>query len=130
MDKGFLTEGLMDELSKIVKMMGLDTETLKDKLTSKSKISLSSKIVGSTWKSCMSYNSKGGSNFYSDNIDINQSPSSFEISYSGPSSGLSIAHASGGKDTLHQLYNVLICEINPFLSKGRSEEHTSELQSH
>jgi hypothetical protein len=118
MDKGFLTEGLMDELMKIASMMGLGTDTLKDKLSSKSNISLSSKIVGSSWKSCKAYNSKGGSNFYSDKIHISKSPSSFEISYSGPSSGLDIAHASSGKDTLHQLYNVLICEINPFLSKG------------
>ena len=55
---------------------------------------------------------------WGDKISIKESPSKFEITYKGPSSGLSIAHATGGKDTIHQLYNVLICELNPYLSQG------------
>jgi hypothetical protein len=120
MSKGFLTEGLMDELSKIADMMGIDIDKVKDKVSSE-KIdgsNLKSKIVGSSWKSCSAYRSNGGLSKWSDKILIDKSPSKFEITYKGPSSGLSIAHATGGKDTIHQLYNVIICELNPYLSKG------------
>lgn len=120
MSKGFLTEGLMDELSKIADMMGIDIGKVKDKVSSEDmdKSNLKSKIVGSSWKSCSAYRSSGGLSNWSDKISIEKSPSKFEITYKGPSSGLSIAHATGGKDTIHQLYNVIICELNPYLSKG------------
>jgi hypothetical protein len=120
MDKGFLTEGLMDELMKIASMMGIDTDKTKETPIKKSVGNLSSRIVGSSWKSCLAYKAKGGLNYYGDKIKINKSQGKFEISYNGPSTGLSIAHASGSKgDTLHQIYNVLICEINPFLASGK-----------
>jgi peptidoglycan hydrolase-like protein with peptidoglycan-binding domain len=81
--------------------------------------SLSSSIVGSGWNSCKAWRNKGGLNSWGDKIKIEKSSSQFKISYNGPSSGLSIAHAKGGGDTIHQLYNVLICEINPFLAGGK-----------
>lgn len=74
-------------------------------------------IVGSGWKSCKAWFGKG-SNKYGDKFQISKTASEFKISYKGPSSGLSIAHAAGGGDTIHQVYNVLICEINPFLAQG------------
>lgn len=124
MSKGFLTEGLMDELSKIADMMGIDIGKLKEKIPSVEnpfKVknpNLASRIVGSSWKSCSAYKNSGGLSKWGDKISISKSPSNFKITYKGPSSGLSIAHANGGKDTIHQLYNVLICELNPYLSKG------------
>jgi peptidoglycan hydrolase-like protein with peptidoglycan-binding domain len=78
----------------------------------------SSKIVGSDWNSCKAWRNKGGLSKWGNLISISKGDSEFNVKYVGPSSGLSIAHAKGGGDTIHQLYNVLICEINPFLSKG------------
>jgi len=75
-------------------------------------------IVGSEWRSCKSWTRNGGLNKWGDRIKISKSPSEFKISYEGPTSGVSMAHATGGGDTIHQVYNILVCEINPFLSQG------------
>lgn len=75
-------------------------------------------IVGSGWRSCKSWRKSGGLSKWGDKIQISKGSSGFQITYEGPSSGLSIAHALGGGDTIHQTYNVLICEINPFLAQG------------
>ena len=94
-------------------------ETTTDSTTSNPQQSTSSsdsKVVGSQWKSCNAWKSSGGLNKWKDRIKVEKGPSQFKISYSGPSSGLSIAHAANGKDTIHQLYNVLICELNPLYS--------------
>jgi hypothetical protein len=120
---------LESEIQKIMKMMfgtsnksnikdlfNMEKETEKKPTTT----DIESKIVGSSWKSCLAYKNKGGLNFYGDKIKVNKNQGKFEITYNGPSTGLSIAHASGSKgDTLHQIYNVLICEINPFLASGK-----------
>jgi len=133
MDKGFLTESLKDELMKIASMMGIQTddsekETPKNFKTNKN-IELKSKIVGSSWNSCKSYKSQGGLGKWGKNIKIEQSPSKFELTYKGPSSGLNIAHASGGKDTLHQMYNVLICELNPYLANGGKKPNIENIKT-
>ena len=97
-------------------------ETKTDSTTSNTQQSISSsdsKVVGSQWRSCNAWKSSGGLNKWKDRIKVEKGPSQFKISYSGPSSGLSIAHAANGKDTIHQLYNVLICELNPFLAEGK-----------
>lgn len=78
----------------------------------------SSDIVGSSWRSCKSWASKGGLTKWGDKVNISASKNQFEISYQGPSSGLSIAHAKGGGDTIHQVYNILVCELNPYLAQG------------
>lgn len=78
----------------------------------------SSDIVGSSWKSCKAWASKGGLTKWGDKVNISASKNQFEISYQGPSSGLSMAHAKGGGDTIHQVYNILICELNPYLAQG------------
>ena len=75
-------------------------------------------VVGSSWNSCKAWRGRGGLDKWGQYIKINKSNSQFTISYSGPSSGISIAHANGGGDTIHQVYNVLICELNPFLANG------------
>lgn len=78
----------------------------------------SSDIVGSSWKSCKAWASKGGLTKWGDKVNISASKNQFEISYQGPSSGLSMAHAKGGGDTIHQVYNILVCELNPYLAQG------------
>ena len=75
-------------------------------------------IVGSDWRSCKAWRKSGGLSKWGDKIQISKNNSGFQITYQGPSSGLSIAHAMGGGDTIHQTYNVLICEINPYLAQG------------
>lgn len=75
--------------------------------------------TGSSWTSCKQWNSNRAdfeSGAAGATISINKSPSMFELRYEGPATGISIAHAKGSAgDTLHQLFNVLICEINPWL---------------
>lgn len=75
-------------------------------------------ILGSKWRSCKAWYGSGGLSKWGDKVKINKSSTGFMITYEGPSSGLSIAHAMKGGDTVHQVYNILICEINPFLAQG------------
>lgn len=85
-------------------------------------------VVGSGWKSCKAWRDKGGLSKWGDKIQMSKSSNNFTISYKGPSSGLSIAHAAGGGDTIHQLYNVLICEINPFLATTKAKPNIDNIQ--
>jgi hypothetical protein len=98
------------------------------KSSSSSSSSVGSSVVGSGWKSCKSWRNKGGIGFWRKNFDIDESSDKFVIRYKGPSSGLSIAHAANGGDTIHQVYNVLICEINPFLAKNKLKPLINEIQ--
>jgi hypothetical protein len=86
-------------------------------------------IVGSGWRSCKAWKSKGGLSGFSDKITIEKSSSQFKISYKGPASGLSIAHAANGGDTIHQMYNVLICELNPFLAEGGMKPNIDSIKT-
>lgn len=86
-------------------------------------------IVGSAWNSCKAWKSKGGISGWGDKIKVDKSSSQFKVSYKGPSSGLSIAHAANGGDTIHQLYNVLICEINPFLGQGKMKPKIDSIKT-
>ena len=80
-------------------------------------------ITGDNWVSCKNYK-----NYDRNNIKIVKSKNSFYLNYMGPISGVSIAHAKNGKgDTIHQIYNVLICEINPFLSKGNMKPDINKI---
>jgi hypothetical protein len=89
----------------------------------------SNKIVGSGWKSCKAWKSKGGASGWGDKIKVDKGQSQFKVTYKGPSSGLSIAHAANGGDTIHQLYNVLICEINPFLGQGKMKPKIDSIKT-
>jgi hypothetical protein len=115
---------IKDIMANIVGKLGVDINKLGDSVTKKSDDKSSPvsptdpKVVGSGWKSCKAWREKGGLGKWGDKIKIDKSSSQFKISYAGPSSGLSIAHAANGGDTIHQLYNVLVCEMNPYLAKG------------
>jgi len=80
--------------------------------------------TGESWKSCIHWtetkaNWDGGKTAdgrVRPKIDIEKSSSSFRLAYTGPASGWAISHANRGSgDTLHQIFNVLICECNPWL---------------
>jgi hypothetical protein len=44
----------------------------------------------------------------------------FDITYQGPASGVHVAHRDGlSGDTLHQLFNVVIFELNPYLADNK-----------
>jgi hypothetical protein len=88
-----------------------------DDTSNKSGIVPSENIVGSGWKSCKAWSSSGKGK-HGDKFKVVKNKTGFMIGYNGPASGLSIAHAGNGGDTIHQVYNVLICEINPFLAQG------------
>lgn len=52
----------------------------------------------------------------------------FVLKYTGPATGISISHAYGGSgDTLHQMFNVLICEINPWLLEKNYKPKIGEI---
>jgi hypothetical protein len=73
-------------------------------------------IVGSQWGSCKSWWDKGGIENWNHYFTIEKSTKEFKLYYKGPNTGVSIAHKTDSKaDTLHQVFNVLICEINPFI---------------
>lgn len=122
--------GLLSSLFDMVKGNNVKTDMDKQTDVQKTNVSSSSKnVVGSSWKSCNAWKSKGGVSGWSDKISIDKSSSQFKVSYKGPSSGLSIAHAANGGDTIHQLYNVLICEINPFLSQGKMKPNIDGIRT-
>lgn len=81
--------------------------------------SLLSEWTGESWSSCQQWASQRDQFTSGDGlatITLNKSASQFELRYVGPATGISLAHAKRGTgDTLHQLFNVLICEINPWL---------------
>lgn len=110
--------GSNQELEDMFKDVETSSE-LEDKIKDVSIQPTSSEIVGSKWGSCKSFRNKGGLSKYDDLFDISKSSSNFKISYTGPASGLNIAHKTNGTDTIHQVFNVLICEINPWLYNNK-----------
>jgi hypothetical protein len=67
-------------------------------------------------------------------VTIQKAPILFQLEYVGPSTGISLAHAKGGRgDTLHQLFNMPLdlIEMNPWLkdmqSKPRLQRHCDAL---
>ncbi|NBO36595.1 hypothetical protein EBU91_03545 [bacterium] len=93
----------------------LDIKDMNSEVESESDFSDEGPIIGSSWKSCSVWNRIGKSQ-HGNKFNFVKSPSLLRISYIGPSYGLLIAHSQGGKDTMHQFFNVLICEFNPYLA--------------
>jgi hypothetical protein len=124
----------VDAFKKLLSMLG---DTFKQKETNKSTSTPLKKdtyvgpkgVLGSEWKSCKAWRSKGGLAGWSENVDVDKSSSQFKITYKGPSSGLSIAHASNGRDTIHQLFNILICELNQFLYEGNLKPNINNIKT-
>lgn len=81
-------------------------------------------VVKSTWTSCKSWFAAGGTAYWNGTggrpkiqFAINASGMFFE--YNGPGTGYAIAHAKRSTaDTLHQSFNVIVCEINRYLIRG------------
>jgi|LauGreDrversion4_2_1035121.scaffolds.fasta_scaffold15526_1 hypothetical protein len=84
---------------------------------------LEQKAAGSQWHSCKAWKAKGTSYWNGDQgrpkITIEVNDSGFLLKYVGAASGFAISHANDGTgDTLHQAFNVVMCECNPYLIKG------------
>lgn len=75
--------------------------------------------TGETWSSCRQWRSHRSRYMSGENsaiVTFQKSSTMFQLEYVGPHSGISLAHASGSSgDTLHQLFNILICELNEWL---------------
>ena len=129
-DDGIVGPKTMQKIKKLVdgELNGWEGCKKTEKPVIKPQESLNPSVVGSGWKSCKAWRNKGGLGFWGKNFQINESTNNFTISYKGPGSGLSIAHAANGGDTLHQVYNVLICEINPFLAKNKLKPVIDNIQ--
>jgi len=75
--------------------------------------------TGETWSSCRQW--QGHRTRYMSGespaiVTFQKASTLFQLEYIGPNSGISLAHANGSTgDTLHQLFNVLICELNAWL---------------
>lgn len=53
-------------------------------------------------------------------ISIDTNSSGCMITYQGPGTGVHVAHADGlSGDTLHQLFNVVLFELNPYLANNK-----------
>ena len=79
--------------------------------------------TGETWSSCRQWASQRSRYLGSEDgvyVGIELTTTQFQLTYVGPDTGISLAHAKGGTgDTLHQLFNVMICEINPWLADNK-----------
>jgi hypothetical protein len=85
--------------------------------------------TGDDWGSCAHWNETGAAYWDGEQdpttkrrrpeITITKSTAEFKLEYKGPASGWAIAHKyKGVNDTLHQMFNVLVCECNPYLADG------------
>lgn len=88
--------------------------------------------TGESWDSCQQWAAQRDK-FTGDSIPyigIDFSVTQFELLYIGPGTGISISHkyASTG-DTLHQLFNVLICELNPRLASSNMKPDLQGIQT-
>jgi len=104
-----------DVSKKVTVKKEISKKDIAKKDVSKSSSSKPKRTIGSSWKSgaqWLSHRSK----FIGKYINIDISDSNFKLEYNGPGSGISISHANGGSgDTLHQLFNIILFELNPYL---------------
>ena len=78
-------------------------------------------VIGNGWSSNSQWQGHR-SEFIGQSINVDISDSNFKLEYTGKPSGISIAHAKGGTtDTLHQLFNVVLFELNPYLATKKLE---------
>lgn len=90
----------------------------------KLKLLLEQLAHGSQWHACKAWKSAGGTDYWNGTdgrpeINISVNDAGFHLKYVGRSSGHAISHGKDGTgDSLHQAFNVVMCECNPYLIKG------------
>ncbi len=88
-----------------------------------------SRIIGTGTKSGGQWSSHRDK-FIGKYINVDISDSNFKLTYNGPGSGISISHANyGSSDTLHQLFNVILFELNPFLATRTLEPDINNIDT-
>lgn len=84
-------------------------------------------LANKPWKSCANWNSNKDGLIKSSilkpefmpgpAIAIDTNSAGCTVTYQGPAYGVHVAHAQGlNGDTLHQLFNVIVCELNTYLA--------------
>jgi hypothetical protein len=76
--------------------------------------------LGDTWRACINWKQSGGTNYWNGkdgrpDITVDVSDSSIYVAYIGKTYGFSIATPGSELDSLHQIFNILICEGNAYL---------------
>ncbi len=78
--------------------------------------------IGSGWNACKRWKSSGGTSYWNGEdgrpeIFIEYANNEFLFAYTGKN-GYVIATPENQTDSLHQLFNIILCEMNPILIKG------------
>jgi len=89
--------------------------------------------VGDSWSSCKAWNSKGTGYWNGSNgrpkIEVDANDAVFYIQYKGKAGGHAIASAKNSAgDTMHQVFNIIVCECNKYLAKGKLKPDIKEVQ--
>ena len=90
----------------------------------KLKLLLEQLAHGSQWHACKAWKSKGGTSYWNGaegrpQITVAVNDAGFQLKYVGAASGHAISHGKDGTgDSLHQAFNVVMCECNPYLLKS------------
>lgn len=100
----------------------------------KLKLLLEQLAVGSQWHSCKAWKLKGTSYWNGDEgrpkITVTVNDSGFHLRYIGAASGYAISHGKDGTgDSLHQAFNVVMCECNPYLLKGGLKPNIENIET-
>ena len=66
------------------------------------------------WGSCTNFDKNKNSDYIKNNLTVTFG-NEFQITWTGKFSGIQLAPAKTQTDTVHQLFNILICELNPYL---------------
>lgn len=78
--------------------------------------------IGSAWSSCKNWKAKGTSYWDGSSnkpkITVDLSNAGITVGYLGSPSGYSISTPGQEKDSIHQVFNILMCEGNPHLEKN------------
>jgi hypothetical protein len=90
----------------------------------KLKLLLEQLAHGSQWHACKAWKSRGGTSYWNGDdgrprITITVNNAGFHLKYVGAASGYAISHGNDSTgDSLHQAFNVVMCECNPYLLRG------------
>ena len=66
------------------------------------------------WGSCRNFDKNKNSDYIKNNLTVTFG-NEFQITWTGKFRGIKLAQADTQTDTVHQLFNILICELNPYL---------------
>ena len=80
------------------------------------------------WGSCRNFDKNKNSDYIKNNLTVTFG-NEFQITWTGKFSGIQLAPADTQTDTVHQLYNILICELNPYLIESGKKPLINKITS-